>query len=169
VTSGAFSVNMILTGAFSILAGRIADRFGPRLVLTISGLIVGIAFILMSRVSTVWQYYLDYGVLLSIGLSGIVVPLMSNVSRWFTRGRGLASGVVISGIGLGVIVMPQVTNNLISTYDWRKSFIILGMLQFKILLQLARLTLLRLPAQMCRSRVYQPCKLWVPGNFGLSA
>ena len=146
VTSGAFSINMILTGAFSILTGRIADRFGPRLVLTISGLIVGIAFILMSRVSAIWQYYLDYGVLLSIGLSGIVVPLMSNVSRWFTRGRGLASGIVISGIGLGVLVMPQVANNLISTYDWRTSFIILGIVALILIVGFAQL-LRRAPVQ----------------------
>lgn len=137
---------MVLTGAFSILAGRIADRFGPRLVLTVSGLIVGIGYVLMSRVSSVWQYYLVYGVLLSIGLSGIVVPLMSNVSRWFTKGRGLACGIVISGIGVGVVVMPQVANRLIAVYDWRTSFIILGITALILIVGFAQL-LRRAPDQ----------------------
>jgi MFS family permease len=100
----------------------------------------------MSTVSTVWQYYLYYGVLVSIGLGCTVVPLLSNVARWFTRGRGLATGAVMSGIGIGIVVMPQVATNLISAYSWRTSFIILGIVALVLIVGFAQL-LRRAPAQ----------------------
>jgi MFS family permease len=139
VTSGAYSLNMVLTGAFYILSGRLADRFGPRLVLSVGALLIGLGYLLMSTVSSVWQYYLYYGVLVSIGMGCIVVPLMSNVARWFVKGRGLASGIVISGIGVGIVVMPQVANKLISSYSWRTSFTILGVISLALIVSFAQL------------------------------
>ena len=146
VTSGAFSLNMGLTGLFSMFAGRLVDRFGPRTVQTAGAVFIALGYLLMSTVSTVWQYYLYYGVLVSIGLGFTVVPLLSNVARWFTKGRGLATGIVMSGIGIGVVVMPQVSNKLILAYDWRNSFIILGIVALVLIVAFAQL-LRRAPDQ----------------------
>ena len=147
VTSGAFSLNMVLTGSFAILAGKLVDRFGPRLVLTVGGIFLGSAYLLMSRVTSVWEYYLYYGVLGSIGVGSMVVPCLSTVARWFTKGRSLATGIVISGIGLGVLSIPQLANGLISNYSWRISFLVLGIIALALIIGFAQL-LKRAPDQL---------------------
>lgn len=127
-TSGAYSVNSILYGVFSVTAGRLCDRFGPRLVVTTSGFLIGLGYLLMSQTSAIWQVYLFYGVLVSIGMSGCWVPLLSTTAKWFIKRRGLASGIAVSGVGVGIIIMPPLANQLISSYGWRTSYIIIGLI-----------------------------------------
>lgn len=138
VTSGAFALNLALTGLFGIFSGRLSDRFGPRLVVTVCGFFVGLSYMLMSMVDTTWQVYLVYGVLLSIGISGSWIPLMSTVARWFVRGRGLASGIVASGIGVGITIMPPLANYLISKYSWKTSFLIIGIIAMALIITMAQ-------------------------------
>ena len=137
---------MVLTGICYLIAGRLVDRFGPRIVQTVGALFIGLAYLLMSTVSSFWQYYLYYGVILSIGMSCMVVPLLSTVARWFTKGRGLATGIVMSGIGIGIVIMPQVANSLISRLNWRTSFLILGIVALVLITLFAQL-LRRAPDQ----------------------
>jgi len=60
VTSGAFSLSIIMFGALGIITGKLTDRFGARKVVTVSGIILGIGYPLMSLVHTIWQLYLFY-------------------------------------------------------------------------------------------------------------
>jgi MFS family permease len=132
-TSGAYSLNTILMGFFGIFAGRLSDRFGPRLVVTVCGLLIGLGYLLMSQISTVWQIYLCYGVLISAGTSGMWVPLLSTVARWFVKRRGLASGIIASGTGVGMVFMPPLANQLISSYNWRTSYVIIGLIALVVI------------------------------------
>ena len=145
--SGAYSLNNVLMGLLSILAGRLSDRFGPRSVLTISGLLLGLGYLLMSQVNAIWQIYLFFGVLVGIGMGGIAAPLMSSVARWFVKGRGLASGIVISGAGVGITIIPPLANLLISNYSWRFSYIIIGIIVVSLPVVIAQF-LRRPPNQM---------------------
>ena len=125
-TSGAYSLSMVVIGAFGIFSGRLSDRFGPRLVVTVGGLLIGLGYLLISRITSIWQIYLFYGVLTSVGLAGMWVPLLSTVARWFVKRRGLASGIAVSGIGVGTAIMPPLANQLISNHSWRTSYVIIG-------------------------------------------
>lgn len=128
VTSSAFSLNMFVQGMLGIVVGKLNDRFGPRLILTLSGAILGIGFILVSTIDAIWQLYLLYGVLIGIGVSGGPVPLMSTVARWFRARRGLMTGIVMAGVGLGTMVVPPLADWLIRTLSWRSSFVAVGVL-----------------------------------------
>ena len=108
ITSGAFSLSMIVSGVLGVVMGGLNDRFGPRIVLTVCGCFLGIGFLLMSQVHSVWQLYLFYGVIISIGVSGIWVPLLSSVARWFVKRRSLMTGVVIAGTGIGGLIEPPI-------------------------------------------------------------
>lgn len=126
VTSGAFSVSMMMYGLLSIVMGGLNDRYGPRLVLTLCGIFFGLGYFLMSQTSSAWQLYLFFGVLTGIGLGGVWGPLLSTVARWFVKRRSLMSGVVLSGMGIGSLIAPPVISQLIVVHDWRLSFGILG-------------------------------------------
>jgi len=126
MTSGAFSLSLLLSGAVGIAMGELTDRFGPRLVVTLCGIFFGLGYLLMSQTNTLWQLYLFYGVMLGIGVSGIWVPLLSSVARWFTRRRNLITGIVVSGGGIGALAAPLVISRLIAAYDWRITYAIQG-------------------------------------------
>ncbi|MFC2047297.1 MFS transporter [Chloroflexota bacterium] len=125
-TSGAFSVSMIFIGTLGIVVGRLTDRFGPRIVLTFCGILLGIGYMLMSQISALWQFYLFYGVIIGLGMSGGWIPVMSTTARWFVKKRGMMTGFVVAGMGIGGMIAPPVANQLISIYDWRTAYIILG-------------------------------------------
>jgi len=138
VTSGVFSAFMVAQGAFSILGGRLNDRFGPRVILTIGGLMFGAGFMLVSRVTAVWQIYVLYGLVMAAGASSMPVPLMSTVARWFRARRGMMTGIVMSGVGIGMMFMPPFASWLIQTLSWRSSFVIVGLLQTVVVLACAQ-------------------------------
>ena len=124
--SGAYSLTVVLHGLLSILAGRLTDKFGPRMVMTVSGFLFGAGFLLMSQVSALWQLYLFCGVIVGIAMSAVYVPLVSTAARWFVKRRGLMTGFVVSGVGAGTIIMPPVANWLISAFGWSTSFFFIG-------------------------------------------
>ncbi len=85
-------------------------------------------FLLLSQVSTVWQFYILYGVVMGIGLGTTVIPIMSTISRWFVGRRALMTGITQAGAGIGGIIMPLLAGRFILDYGWRNSCIILGVM-----------------------------------------
>jgi MFS family permease len=126
VTSGAYSLSSIISGIFGIVMGGLSDRFGPRLVVTFSSIIFGVGLILMSLVNSLWQLYLFFGIVAGIGMSGLWVPMLSAVAKWFTKTRSLMTGIIISGLTIGQIIGFPVVSQLIDKYQWRDSYLIIG-------------------------------------------
>jgi MFS family permease len=126
VTSGGLSLSWIVHGLLGIIMGRLTDRFGPRVVLTICGFLLGLGYLLMSQIGTVWQLYLFYGVIIGAGMGGSWVPIVSTVARWFVKRRNLMTGIVLSGVSIGTLIGAPVASRLISAYDWRMSYVIVG-------------------------------------------
>jgi MFS family permease len=147
VTSGAFSLSWIMQGLAAIFVGRVNDRLGPRIVITVCGVILGLGCLLMSQVSTIWQLYLFYGVVVGIGMSGSFVPLMSTVARWFVKRRSMMTGIVLTGMSAGILIASPVAIRLISAFGWRLSYIVLGSIALVALVLVAQL-LRRDPAQV---------------------
>jgi len=147
MTSGAFSLSMILHGLLGIVMGRLTDKLGPRRVMALCGFLLGLGYLLMSQIGAVWQVYLFYGVIVGIGMGGAWVPLLSTVARWFTKRRSMMTGIVLAGTGIGGLIAPPVANQLIVTYDWRISYIIMGSIVLVVVVLAAQL-LRRDPAQM---------------------
>ncbi len=139
-TSGAFSLYMILHGALYIFTGRLNDRLGPRIVMSLCGLIIGAGYSLMSLTSQIWHIYLIYGVVIAIGMSGGYVPLVSTVTRWFLgrQKRGLMVGIAVAGIGMGTMVFPPLTTWLITNHGWQTSYIVIGIIAFVIIMSSAQ-------------------------------
>jgi MFS family permease len=145
--SSAFSLAMLVCGMSSILQGRLSDRFGPRVVMAVGGVFLGIGYLLMSRVSHFWHVYLYCTVIIGFGISGTDVVMLSTTSRWFLRFRGLVTGIAKAGTGVGMLVMPLLLNGLIVRYGWRGTFLSLGILSLLTYVCLAQF-LVRDPGKM---------------------
>lgn len=145
--SGAFSLGALSTGILALIAGRFSDRYGPRIFVTIAGLLLGSGFLLMSQISSLWQVYLVWGLLIGVGLGCSVTPVISTIPRWFSKKRGIALAVTVSGFNFGATVGPILIQWLISNYSWQIAFIVLGMIPLVINIPLAQF-LKRNPQQM---------------------
>ena len=91
----------VTLGIGSFLWGALSDRTGPRVVIVVGGLALGLGLVLASRVTDVWQFAVFYGGLVGLAVGAFYTPLTTVVSAAFARNRGLALGLVSAGAGLG--------------------------------------------------------------------
>jgi len=129
-SSGAF----LLAGLLGIVVGNMNDRFGPRLIMAVTGSSYCLGLLLMSQLSAMWQLYLFYSVIVGMGLSSTDVIPLTTTARWFVRKRGMMTGIVKVGTGTGQLIMPLMTSIFIVTYGWRISYIIVGTLVFVLMI-----------------------------------
>jgi MFS family permease len=148
-TSGAFSLYMILHGFLYIFTGKMNDKLGPRIVMSLCGLLMGAGYMMMAFTGEIWHIYLFYGVIIAVGMSGGYVPLTSTVTRWFTGNskRGLMVGISVAGVGLGTMIFPPLARWLIESYGWRTSYIVIGIAVLVIIMSAAQF-LKRAPEQI---------------------
>ena len=139
VTSGIFSAYMVLCPVFAILGGWALDRYGPRIVTLLMGLFTGLSLLLTSQTNSSWQLFITYSLLLAIGTGATYTILMSTTARWFDKKRGLALGIAGSGGGLGTVVMAPFATYLISSFDWRMAYIVIGLIAGLVIISLSRL------------------------------
>ncbi len=138
IISAPLALSSIVSGLSSVLAGRLADKFGPRIVVSVFATITGLGYILMSRLSNIWELYLYLGVFLGTGAAG-TLALMSTVPRWFVKRRTAMSGIISAGGGVGGLIMPLLANWLISRYSWQQAYFFIGIAYLVIILTAAQL------------------------------
>lgn len=136
--AGASSMAFFVMGAGAIIGGAINDRIGPRIILTVSGISIGLGYLLMSQVSMPWQLYLLYGLLVGIGFSTHDVITLSTIARWFVKYRGMMSGIVKVGTGVGQFSVPLAASVLIAAVGWRNAYLIIGGVVLVALVALAQ-------------------------------
>jgi MFS family permease len=125
-TAGAFAMAVFIEGLGGIYAGRLADRWGIRRVMVGCAILIAVACMGMFLINNLWQFYLCYGLCLGLGLSCTYTPLASNITRIFTRQRGLMMGIVVAGLGMGSLVITPFADYLLRHFNWRISFVVLG-------------------------------------------
>ena len=146
-TSGVFSILTIISGFLGIFAGKLNDAIGPRILSIVTGLSMAIGFALMSLVTTIWQTYLIYGLLISMGIGSVWPILMPTISRWFVLRRGLMVGIVTAGTGIGTAVISLLADYLITAYDWRVAYAVIG-IGTLVIVVVASLLLKKSPAEI---------------------
>ena len=121
-----FSVAGFLYFALGLLSGPLADRFGARLLAVAGMILTGLGLAVASVARSLPEVYAAYGLGVGLGVGFSYVPILGAVQRWFVRRRGLASGLAVSGIGVGTLVMPPAAAMLIDTMGWRGAYLVLG-------------------------------------------
>ncbi|MGF6855700.1 oxalate/formate MFS antiporter [Paraburkholderia sp. CI3] len=99
-----FSLLIILQTFFSAFQGKLIDRFGPRMPISIGTAMAGLSWILASQVHSAPMLYLTYGVIGGLGTGIVYVGVVGLMVRWFPTRRGFAAGAVAAGYGMGAIV-----------------------------------------------------------------
>ncbi len=124
--SGVFSLYAFLYCFFGLVAGQLTDRWGPRVVIALGGVFLGVGLAGMSQVHALWHPYVLYGVVAALGMSTAYVPCNATVVKWFARQRGLAVGVASSGGSLGTFALPPLAYVLVRALGWRWAYVVFG-------------------------------------------
>ncbi|MBT3790515.1 MAG: MFS transporter [Alphaproteobacteria bacterium] len=124
--SSSMSIAFFLSGVLAFFGGYLSDRFGPRLVLIVSGLLGCTGYVLLSQITEPWHLVVVFGLFIGVGLATHDVVTLSTIAKLFEKRRGIMTAVVKVGTATGQMVVPLVAAFLIALYDWRLALIILG-------------------------------------------
>ncbi len=127
---GSISLVFSLAGFFyfglGVITGPLADRWGSRRLAVIGMILTGIGLGIASVARSLAEVYAAYGLGVGLGIGCSYVPAVAAVQRWFVKRRGFASGLAVSGIGVGTLVVPPLASLLIENVGWRETYLILG-------------------------------------------
>ena len=121
----AHSISQVLMGLTGPIVGIFILKKGPRIAIAIGNLISAGAMVLLSYQQHIWHLFLDYGVVLGLGMSiGGMLAMMTVISNWFVMKRPMAMAVSMSPMGLGAVVLKPSLVKLIETIGWRDTYLI---------------------------------------------
>jgi len=132
MTAGAFSAYAVSHTVFAAFAGWLTDKWGPRIVAATGGICLAGSMIMMSSITTLWEFYVYYVFLLGWGVAAAYTPMVTTVSRWFTVKRGLAISLTVTGVGTGSLVLSPLAAWLITSYGWRTAYVVVGAIVFTV-------------------------------------
>jgi MFS family permease len=151
-SAGVQSIALISYTVLAPLVGGLIDRFGPRRVIAPGIVVLTLGLALSATTKSLTQFYFYYGVIMGGGITFIgIVSYSAILSHWFEKKRGLASGIAVSGMGLGTFVLVPVSQSFISLWGWRLTFIALGALTLIILMPINSLFLRHRPEEVGQS------------------
>jgi MFS family permease len=129
---------MIGFGLGGILMGRLSDRFGVLVPVIIGALGLSAGFVTAGTAASLWQFNLAQGLLIGLlGTSATFAPLVADISLWFTRRRGIAVAICISGNYLAGALWPPLMQHFIDAAGWRQTYIGIGLFCLAAMLPLA--------------------------------
>ena len=124
-TSIAFIFQRLEVGILGPIAGFLVDRIGPRKMMLCGWGIIGLGYLLMSRINSLWDFYGTF-ILIAIGISfGSFIVMNAAVANWFFKKRSRAMTLVYVGFGASGLLVP-IMAWLIERYDWRTTLLIVG-------------------------------------------
>ncbi len=133
-----YTLTMVGFGLGGILMGRLADRFGVMMPVLIGAVCLGFGFIGAGYAGSLWQFSLAQGILMGLlGTSATFAPLVADTSQWFTRRRGIALAICMSGNYLAGAVWPPIIQHFVDSVGWRQTYIGIGVFCLVSMLPLA--------------------------------
>ena len=131
LTAAVFSMSGVVGGFIAPVLGRILDKIGPRYLFPIAGVIILLGFLASSMVSNIWQLFIFYSVLATLGHTTIgAFSATAVLAPWFPRNKGVILGIADSGNPAGQAIFTPLSQLIITNYGWRSGFQVLGVLFF---------------------------------------
>ena len=126
----ALTIRTVVAGMSGPLIGPLADtKHGARVLMSMGVIVAGIIPMIVSRIHTLWEYYLFYGVIGALGMVGYG-GLVTNtiIAKWFVCKRGRAMGISTLGVSVCGVVFVPLSHFLISHIGWRSTLVIFGLI-----------------------------------------
>jgi MFS family permease len=125
-TATIFTAGSVIYGVSSVAAGVLIDRFGPRKLIPMAGLIIATGCIVSASSHQIWHFYISYAVFMGFGtIAAGFVPNAAVLANWFVNQRGTALGIASVGEGAAPL-LAMVTQRLINHMGWRYSYWVLA-------------------------------------------
>ena len=124
--STAMTFGFLAMAAGSMLWGNLSDRFGPRVVVLTGSCVLPASLALASRVGSLIEFQILFGLLVGGATAAIFAPMMACVTGWFDTQRGLAVSLVSAGMGMAPLTMAPFAAWLVGVYDWRTAMLIVA-------------------------------------------
>jgi MFS transporter, OFA family, oxalate/formate antiporter len=149
----AFSI-FVLTETWLVpLEGWFVDKFGPRVVVSLGGILVGVAWALNSVANSLPALYAA-AILSGIGAGAVYGTCVGNALKWFVGRRGLAAGLTAAGFGAGAAATVVPIHNVIEAYSYHAAFLWFGLAQGGVILLVSQF--LKAPATRPAAAVETP-------------
>ena len=131
LTAAVFSASGLFGAFVAPLLGIILDRYGPRVLFPIAGCFILVGWLASSFVSEVWQLFIVYSVIATVGQVGISsFSATATLAPWFPRSRGVALGMADAGNPAGQAIVVPLAQLIVSTLGWQWAFRIFGVVFF---------------------------------------
>lgn len=144
----AMSIRQIVSGAFQPVSGSLVRRYGPKKVMIFGLTLLGVSTAMMFTVRNVLHYYLQFGIASTLGVTmGAAGPMAAMVSRWFRKRRSLALSVRQSSSSAGQLALTPVVYLILSSFGWRTSYVIMGLVVLLLIVPLSIFLLKDDPAE----------------------
>jgi MFS transporter, OFA family, oxalate/formate antiporter len=149
----AFSLFVLLETWLIPVEGYMVDRFGPRWVVLVGGVLVGIAWALNSFANSLPVLYFAAAIG-GIGTGCVYGTCVGNALKWFPGRRGLAAGITASGFGAGAALTVGPIRTMIESSGYEQAFLVFGLIQGGIVILLSFMLLT--PPPSLASAVVKP-------------
>jgi OFA family oxalate/formate antiporter-like MFS transporter len=123
-----FSILIVLQTWLSPLQGWLIEKFGPRLLITTGAALSGLGWIAAARVDSLLGLYATYGLLCGVGTGIVYIGIVGLMARWFPDRRGLATGVVAAGYGIGALATTFPIDTMIKGSGYQSTLTTFGII-----------------------------------------
>ena len=120
------------------LEGWLIDKMGPRIFITVAGVLCGVGWTALGYITQLWQLYVFYSIA-GVGAAFVYSGSIAAALKWFPDRRGLASGIIAAGFGSGSALFIPLIAYLVRHYDYKVAFLYTGIAQVVIILAVAQI------------------------------
>ncbi|MBF8267007.1 MAG: hypothetical protein HW388_515 [Dehalococcoidia bacterium] len=143
------SIARVIEALAAPIVGPLIDRYGPRVLMPVGGIIVGLAMLAVTQMTTLWHFYLLRGGLTALGfmlIGGMVTTVA--VNNWFVRKRGRALAFAGVGTNLSNVALVPIIVWLIAAHGWRSVFVLFAILTWVVVVIPSAILMRRRPEDM---------------------
>ena len=123
-----YSLAIFIFALSTVVSGRLVDRYGPKRIAMIGGIVYGVGMMLSSIATSLTMLYLSYGVLAGLGVGFAYVCPLSTCLKWFPDKKGLITGITVGAFGAGSMVFKSVIVGLLNGVGVSQTFFYLGLI-----------------------------------------
>ncbi len=128
VGSSIFSLRSFVLAFSLTISGRLVDKYDPRAVIFIGGVIAALGIFLTGLATKTWELYLYYGFLVGLGDGVLYITCVTVISRWFVKKRALVIGIVTAGVPISGLITNPLTAWLIGAFGSKNALLALSLI-----------------------------------------